>query len=314
MVRIDAPTPGPGQVVVGVKYAGINFMDVMARRGDPGYAADWPYVPGLEVAGVVTAVGDGVEGHRIGDRVAALTNGGGGLAETVIVDDALAVAIPDAVPLDVAAAAPLMLSSAVMLVEQVAHVGADESVLLHSASGGIGTVVAQVARATGSGPLVGTVGSEDKVAPALAAGWDSVFVRDDKAAARVREILSDGVDVVLDPTGTLSLDFDLEVAKPGARVVLFGNPGGGAPDPLPPLGRFIGGNLTVSGFSMSSYRRQRPSVPAAALARSLHLLASKQVTLDVTVIDGLAGAPAIHDLLATRKGVGKYVIKVSENL
>jgi NADPH:quinone reductase len=313
VVELDTPVPGPGQLAVEVKYAGINFIDVMARRGDPGYATDWPYIPGLEVAGIVTGLGDGVEGHRIGDRVAALTNGGGGLAETVVVNDTLAVKVPDSVPLHVAAAVPLMLSSAVMLVEQVAHVGAGESVLLHSASGGIGTVVAQVAKAAGSGLLVGTVGSENKIAAALAAGWDHVVVRDDQAAGKIREAVPDGVDVILDPTGTLSLDLDLEVSRPGTRVVLFGNPSGGAPAPLPPLGRFIGANLTVSGFSMSGYRRQRPLIPAAALARSLQLLASNQVALDVTVIDELVEAPATHDLLAARKGVGKYVIQLSKD-
>jgi NADPH2:quinone reductase len=73
---IDEPQPGPGQVAIDVAYAGINFIDVMARRGDPGYASAWPYVPGLEVAGTICSVGSGVHDRHVGERVAALTPGG----------------------------------------------------------------------------------------------------------------------------------------------------------------------------------------------------------------------------------------------
>src|SRR5262250_2323404 len=104
---IDERRPGPGQVAIDVAYAGVNFIDVMARRGDPGYASAWPYVPGLEVAGTIRSVGSGVHDLHPGQRVAAFTPGGG-LAEVAIAAADVTVAVPPGVPLATAAVAPLV--------------------------------------------------------------------------------------------------------------------------------------------------------------------------------------------------------------
>ena len=141
---IDEPLPGPGQLAIDVAYAGVNFIDVMARRGDPGYASTWPYVPGLEVAGTIRSVGSGVRDLRAGERVAAFTPGGG-LAEVAIAAAEVTVKVPPEVPLGTAAAAPLVVSTALLLLTDRARIRPGESVLMHSASGGIGSVVSQVA-------------------------------------------------------------------------------------------------------------------------------------------------------------------------
>src|SRR5690348_6641328 len=153
---IDEPRPGPGQVAIDVAYAGVNFIDVMARRGDPGYASSWPYVAGLEVAGTILETGPGVTGLEPGQRVAAFTRGGG-LAEIAVADAALIVPVPDAVALRAAAAAPLMLSTAWLLLAEVTRVRHGESLLMHSASGGIGSAVAQLAPQFGARVSIGTV-------------------------------------------------------------------------------------------------------------------------------------------------------------
>ena len=93
---IDEPQPGPGQVAIDVAYAGVNFIDVMARRGDAGYASAWPYVPGLEVAGTIRSVGSGVPGLHPGQHVAALTSGGG-LAKVAIAAAGVTVEVPPGV-------------------------------------------------------------------------------------------------------------------------------------------------------------------------------------------------------------------------
>jgi len=309
VVEVDEPVPGPGEVAIDVAFAGVNFIDVMARRGDRGYASGWPYVPGLEVAGTVRAVGADVGDHRVGDRVAAFT-AGGGLAGVAIAPAALTVEVPPAVSLEFAAAAPLMLSTAVLLLESVVRLRVGESVMMHSASGGIGSAVPQVAAALGAGVRVGTVGSPAKAPGALAAGWDHVVPDDASAASAIREFVPDGIDVILDPTGTRNLDLDLETAAPGARVVLFGNPGGGTPAALPPLGRLIGGNIGILGFSFSSLSRTRPTAVGNALRRSLGLLAAGEVRLDVTIVRDLEAVPEVHDLLAARRGSGKYVARI----
>jgi NADPH2:quinone reductase len=267
-------------------------------------------VAGLEVAGTVLAVGDGVASRRVGDRVAAFTSGGG-FAEVAIAPAALTVEVPPEVGLEVAAAAPLMMSTAVLLLEDVVRIRPGESVLMHSAGGGLGSAVPQVAAAVHSGTRIGTVGDPGKITAAVAAGWDEVVTDSTSSAAAIRELVPGGVDVILDPAGTRNLDLDLTVAAPGARIVLFGNPAGGAPSPLPAMGRLIGGNVGILGFSMSSLRRTRPATVAAALRRSLSLLAAGDVKLDVTVADGLGAVSGIHDLLAARRGSGKHVARIA---
>ena len=259
------PEPGPHEVSVDVAYAGVNFIDVMARRGDPGYASVWPYVPGLEIAGTVRRLGSEVVGLHQGQRVAAFT-AGGGLAEIAVARAELVVPLPAEVALPEAAAAPLMLSTALLLLTDVARMQPGESVLMHSASGGVGSAVAQLVPLLGGGLRIGTVGRASKIAEARRVGWDVAVSRDDDVAEIVRAAAGGGVDVILDPSGTSLLELDLAVAAPGARVALFGNSGGGMPGPLPPVGRLIGGNVALAGFSMSRLTTTSPQRVASALA------------------------------------------------
>jgi len=108
------PEPGPGELSIDVNFAGVNFKDVMARRGDAGYVNSWPFVPGMEVAGTVRALGPGVEGLAVGERVSALT-GAGGLAEVAIAQAALTAAVPAGLDLARAAVAPGALTTAGLL-------------------------------------------------------------------------------------------------------------------------------------------------------------------------------------------------------
>ena len=307
---IDEPQPGPGQVAIDVAYAGVNFIDVMARRGDAGYASAWPYVPGLEVAGTIRSVGSGVHDLHPGERVAALTPGGG-MAEVAIAAADVTVEVPPDVPLGSAASAPLVVSTALLLLTDWARIRPGESVLMHSASGGIGSAVSQVAAALGSGRRVGTVGRPDKIAAGLAAGWDDVFAREAGLAEAVRTVAPEGVDVILDPVGTALLDLDLSIAAPRGRVVLFGNAAGGIQTPLPPAGRLIGGNVGVLGFSTSRLTATAPKAVAAALATGLEMIAAAQIRPAPTIVEPLESVASIHDLLAAGRGSGKYVAKVA---
>ncbi|HEY0578600.1 MAG TPA: zinc-binding dehydrogenase [Pseudonocardia sp.] len=308
--KVDEPVPGPGQLTVEVAHAGINFIDVMARRGDPGYASGWPYVPGLEVAGTVRSLGAGNTGFSVGQPVAAFTRGGG-LAEVAVAESALVVPLPGGVSTAVASAAPLMLSTALLLLTDIGRFRPGDTVLMHSASGGVGGAVARFVPALGGGRRIGVVGRPDKVDAARAAGWDTVLVRGPELAGAVRSAARDGVDLVLDPSGTTMLDVDLAVAAPTGRIVLFGNAGGGTPEPLPPAGRLIGGNLAIGGFSMSSLTAAAPASAADALRRVLDLVADRALDVEVTEIDSLDGVAAVHQRLAEGQGSGKYVVSVA---
>ena len=304
--EVEVPHPGPGHVSIEVAYAGINFIDVMARRGDPGYVPAWPYVPGLEVAGTIRELGAGVTSLAAGQQVAAFTRGGG-LAEVAVADVALVVPVPPGVALRMAAAAPLMLSTAMLLLRDVARIRPGESVLMHSASGGLGTAVAQLAPVLGAGLSVGTVSRPEKADTARQAGWQLAVTRDARLTETVRAAADGGIDVILDPLGTVLLEDDLDLAAPGGRIVLFGNPGGGHPGPLPPLARLIGGNVALAGFSMSRLTATSPGRAAAALQSALDLLAGKQLDMAVTEVPSLDEVPGVHQLLAEGRGQGKYV-------
>lgn len=308
--EIGEPRPGPGGITIDVAYAGINFIDVMARRGDPGYAGAWPYVPGLEATGTIRELGAGVSGLTVGQRVAAFTPGGG-LAEVALARAALAVPVPEQVSLLTAAGAPMMFATALLLLTDAVRLGSGEC------AGAFGQRRrGQRHRAVGAGAgrglRLGTVGRPDKVAAARQSGYDLAFARDDDVIEAVRAATGgSGVDVVLDPLGTSMLDVDLAVTAPGGRIVLFGNAGGGQPAPLPPVGKLIGGNIAIGGFSISSLSVSAPERVAAALRRVLDLIAAGRLDVAVTEIDSLADVPAVHQLLADRRGNGKYVTRLT---
>jgi NADPH:quinone reductase len=308
--EIEEPRPGPGEVTIDVGYAGINFLDVMARRGDAGYVDAWPYVPGLEVSGAVREIGPDVTGLAVDQRVAAFT-AGGGLGDVVLVRAEFVVPVPDQIPTPVAAAAPLMLTTALLLLEDAARFRPGETVLVHSASGGVGGAVAQLVPVLGGGLRIGTVGSPDKVASALKSGYDVAVARSEDLTKAVRAATGGaGVDIVLDPLGTTMIETDLGVTAPGGRIVLFGNAGGGVQAALPPAGRLIGGNLAISGFSISRLWATAPRRAAAGLRRVLDLIAEGRLDIAITEVGSLADVPAVHQLLAEGRGAGKYVARL----
>jgi NADPH2:quinone reductase len=306
--EVATPEPGPGELTIEVKAAGVNFIDVMARRGDPGYADGWPFIPGLEVAGIVRALGPGVDGPAVGMAVAAFTRTGG-LAEVASVRAELAVQIPDGLSFEQAAVAPGTLTTAALLVGQAGRLHAGETLLVHSAAGGVGHAVASWARLNGVGLLIGTVGSAGRVVAAEKAGYDAALVRSDGLAQQVRELTSGrGVDVVLDSQGTDMVESDLDLLAPGGRVVLYGNAGGAPLAQLPAAGRLYAGNASIAGFSISRMSMNAPGIVANALRDVLRLAAAGRLVLDLTTISGLAAAAEAQQALAEGRGAGKYVV------
>jgi NADPH2:quinone reductase len=309
--EIEEPRPGPGEVTIDVAYAGINFIDVMARRGDAAYASAWPYAPGLEVSGAVREIGPGVTELAVGQNVAAFTPGGG-LADVTRTRAEFVVPLPGQLPSGAAAAGPLMLTSGVLLLSDAPRFRPGESVLVHSASGGVGSAIAQLVPALGGGLRIGTVGRPGKVAAALASGYDVAVARTEDVAGAVLDATGGaGVDIVLDPQGTAMLETDLVLAAPGGRIVLFGNAGGGEQVPLPPAGRLIGGNLTIGGFSISRLWATAPRRASAGLRRVLDLVAEGRLDIAITEVSSLAEVPAVHQLLADGRGQGKYVARLA---
>ena len=309
--ELPDPTPGPGQVSIDVRFAGINFKDVMARRGDPGYVGAWPHVPGLEAAGTIRALGPGVTGFSPGDVVVAYT-GEGALAEVVLADARLVAPVPPGLPLPLAGVALGAPTTAELLIGEIGRLQAGDVVLVHSAAGAVGQAVAQLARAKGARRLLGTVGAASRREGALQAGYDAAFARGPTLASEVRVSAGDhGVDLVLDPQGTTMLVSDLDVVAPGGRIVLFGNATGSPLDALPPPQRFFATNSLVGGFSLASLAVHAPLRLAAALARTLERLEAGTMTADLEVIPSLDDAADAQQALAEGRGGAKQVVHVT---
>lgn len=139
----DEPAPGLGQVTIRVEYAGLNFVDVLARRGVPGYFTGWPFVPGMEVGGTIHALGEGVDTVAAGDRVVAFTVDGTGLADVAVARAGLTVPVPAGLDLATATTIPLTWATAFGLV-RVSHADSGDTVLVTAASGGVGSAIGQL--------------------------------------------------------------------------------------------------------------------------------------------------------------------------
>ena len=233
------------------------------------------------------------------------------MAEVAIAAADVTVEVPPDVPLGTAASAPLGVSTALLLLTDRARIRPGESVLMHSASGGIGSAVSQVAARSAA-----AAGSARSGGPTRSPqGWQpdgTTCSRGRLGLPRaVRRVAPEGVDVIiLDPVGTALLDLDLSIAAPGGRVILFGNAAGGAQAPLPLTSRLIGGNVGVLGFSMSRLSSTAPKAVATAPAKGLEMIAATQIRPELTIVEQFQSVAAIHDLLAAGRGSGKYVTKV----
>jgi NADPH2:quinone reductase len=196
LADLPEPEPGPGEVTVTVAFAGVNFTDVRNRIGDG--LGVVPFVPGVEVAGTVRRVGDGVTGLTPGQPVASLTRGHG-YAEVVRAAAGLTVALPENLAGRPEAGGMLVtVPLALMLLRRVARVLPEETVLLHGAAGGVGTVTGQLGRHWGLRPLLGTASTAAKAEFARGYGYSQVFSYADFAEGVLAATAGRGVDVVLD--------------------------------------------------------------------------------------------------------------------
>jgi NADPH:quinone reductase len=234
LAELDAAKPGPGQVAVAVEYSGVNYHDVYVRSGL--YPKPLPYTPGIEGAGVVAAVGPGVDDVwngelSEGDRV-AWVNQPGGYAESVVLPADRVVRVPDDVELELAAGGLLQGMTTHYLTHDTYAVGPGDTVLVHAAAGGMGLLLTQIAHGLGA-RVIGTVSSAAKAELARAAGADDIVdYRHEPVASRVRELTGGrGVDVVYDGVGAPTFEGSLASLRPRGVLAAYGQ-AGGVPGPV----------------------------------------------------------------------------------
>jgi NADPH2:quinone reductase len=246
----DRPEPGPGAVLVDVAASGVNYMDVYAAQGTRPYAGDLPFVPGGEAAGTVAALGPGVEGVAVGDRV-AWAGVNGSYAEQVVVPADRAVPVPDGVELETAAAVMLQGLTAHYLATSTYPVQPGDVVVVHAAAGGVGLLLTQIVTKRG-GYVVATTSSPEKGELARAAGADVVATYEEFGDAVRAAGDGRGAAVVYDGVGASTFDAGLACLRPRGLMALYGAASGPV-SALDTARLAAGGSLFLTRPTLGSY-------------------------------------------------------------
>jgi len=306
VVDVPLPEPGPGSVRVRHHACGINFIDIYHRTGL--YPMPLPAVLGTEAAGVIDAVGDGVDHLAIGDRVAYAARTHGSYAEARVVPAAWVVRLPPAIDFESGAAMMLKGLTVQYLLRQTrVTLAPGDTILWHAAAGGVGLIACQWARALGL-RLIGTAGSDDKCRLAEQHGAaHTINYRRDDVVARVRELTGgNGVPVVFDPVGKDTWDRSLDCLAPLGVMVSFGNASG----PVPPISLGVlaqKGSLYVQRPTLGTYMATREATQAMA-DELFAMVTSGKVTVPVERRYPLAEAAHAHRDLEARITTGAGVL------
>lgn len=315
IVRRDLPmrSPGDGEALVRLAYSGINFMDIHTRQGKYAtshtYPQTLPTTLGIEGAGTIEAIGGGVEGFQVGDRVAYCLSWGS-YAEFAIVDAWRVVRVPGELPLELAAASMFHGLTAHYLAYDLGKLGPGVSCLVHAASGGIGQLLVQLGVRMGA-TVYATTSTEVKAAVARKRGATAVFLYDEgRFVERMRSLTGGrGVDVVFDAVGKPTFRDSLRATRSKGLVVSYGSVGGAVKD-LDPIELGEAGSLFLTRPRLADYltdaatiRRRASDIFAALLDASLSIEIAGYYALDEV--------ERAHEELENRHMVGKPLIKIA---
>jgi NADPH2:quinone reductase len=320
--EIAVPEPGAGEVRLAVHAAGVNFADILMVAGKYQEKPPFPFIPGMEVAGVVEAVGAGVTRVEPGERVLALP-GSGGFAESALAQAHNVFAIPEAMDFVTAAGFAITYGTALGALVWRAALEAGELLLVHGAAGGVGLAAVEVGKTLGA-TVIATARGADKLAVAEAHGADHLIdTATEDVRARVKEIaagLGDGgsdgrgdrgggkagADVVFDPVGGELFETSLRCVAWGARLVIIGFAAGRVQQI--PANILLVKNVAALGFYWGSYRARMPELVAAEYAQLFGWYAKGKLKPHVSRTLDLARAAEALELLKTRKSTGKVVL------
>jgi NADPH2:quinone reductase len=304
LVEVPTPKPGPGQALIKVAAAGVNYIDTYLRIGL--YKSTMPFTPGNEGAGVVEAVGPDVTGLKAGDRVAwAMTTGS--YAEYATIPVQQLVPLPDSVDYNTAAAAMLQGMTAHYLTHSTFPLKPGDKALVHAAAGGTGRLIIQMAKKLGA-TVYGTAGTDAKAALVKEAGADEaiVYTREDFVSEVKRFTGGKGVDVIYDSVGVSTFLKGLDVIRPRGMMVLFGQSSG----PVEPFNPNIlnpKGSLFLTRPSLAHHIATRDEL----LWRSgdiLRWIGDSSLKLRIEKTYSLGEAPQSHRDLESRKMAGKLLL------
>ncbi|HRD65964.1 MAG TPA: quinone oxidoreductase [Candidatus Competibacter sp.] len=304
--EVEVGDPGPGQLRVRHAAVGLNYIDVYHRTGLYPLPS-LPWTLGMEGAGRVEAVGEGVTEFKSGDRVAYASPPVGAYAEVRLIPTDRVVALPDTIDDQTAAAMMLQGMTAQYLLRRTYRVQPGDAILLHAAAGGVGLIASQWARHLGA-TVIGTVGSDDKAELARAHGCHHAIVYSrENFAERVREITGgQGVAVVYDSVGQTTFMGSLDCLRPLGTMVSFGNASGPVP-PFEPGILAAKGSLFLTRPTLMTYTAKRADLVASA-AELFEVVGSGVVKIEVRQTYPLAETAQAHRDLEARQTTGSTVL------
>jgi NADPH2:quinone reductase len=306
--ELPSPTPGPGEILVGVRACGLNFADTLMIQGKYQERPDFPFSPGLEVSGEVREVGPGVAELAPGDAVIALC-GHGGLAEQVVVPSANAVRLPESMDFVTAAGFAVVYGTAHVGLERRARLAPGEVLLVHGAAGGVGLAAVEVGR-TMEATVIATASNEDKLAIAKAHGAHHVInYREESFRDRVKALTDGrGADVIFDPVGGEVFDESVRCINWEGRILVVGFASGSIPEL--PVNLALVKNMSVVGVYWGAYRKRDAHVLQHSWQRLLDWYSQGALAPHVSATYPLEQAPEALSSLMARRATGKVVVTI----
>jgi putative PIG3 family NAD(P)H quinone oxidoreductase len=311
LAEVPDPTPGPTQLLVEVKATALNRADLLQRRGlyppPPGESE----ILGLEIAGIVKATGDAVEGFAPGDRVFGLV-GGGGYAELCLIDYRMAMSIPDNWSFEQAAAVPEVFFTANETLFTIGGLSAGETALIHAGGGGVGTAGVQMAHHAGARVFI-TAGSAEKIRKSKQLGCtEGVNYKEQDFADEILRLTNgEGVDLIQDFIGAAYLKRNLSILKPRGRLVVVGLMGGaiGEID----LSQILRKRLQIFGSVMRPLPlEEKIRITQRFVNRWLPPLRDSKIRSVIDCVTPLSEARQAHEYMESNRNFGKIILKVGD--
>lgn len=306
LIEKDTPTPTDHEVLIEIKAIGVNYADTARREGQYVLPTSLPFTPGAEIAGVVTAVGEKVTRVVPGTRVVTLIESGG-YAEYGLADERSVIPIGESLSFELAASLPLQGLSAYHILKTMGRLESGETVLVHAAAGGVGTIAVQLAKLFGAGKVIATASTDEKLALAKEMGAD-VLVNYTKEGWE-EEVLEatggKGVDVALEMAGGDIFNKTLKCLATYGRLVIYGVASGDQSRFYP--SSLMARNHSVIGFFLPQIMRKRDLLQGS-LEELFTYLSDGRLKLTIGEVFPLEDAAKVHELLQSRQTKGKLIL------
>ena len=303
---VASPTPGEGEVLLRVHACGVNFGDTLIIQGTYQVKPELPFSPGMECAGEIAAVGPGVDGHKVGDRVLAMT-GHGGFAQEVVVAARLLLPIPDAMSFEHAAAFPVAYGTSHVGLDYRAQLKEGETLLVLGAAGGVGLTAVEIGKAMGA-TVIAAASSPEKLAVCKQYGADHLIdYSQEDIRERVKEITGGkGADVIYDPVGGDAFDAAMRSIAWEGRLVVIGFASGRIPEAKANI--VLVKNISVVGFFWGSYNQKRPDIVMQSMQTLLQWYTAGKIKPHVSHTLPMEQAGDALQMMIERKSTGKVVL------